>query len=207
MIYIKLDENRDLVMTVSEPIYLGDNLNQKIVYLIPLQVGEIDMKAAIPYLSYIRTDGVVDIVRLDKKEGTYKDAYYQYELPVSCKLSECPGDICTWMQIFAGTPSNPTIAKSGECVLHVNNSKNMDDYVCDHHLSAMYAMQKQIDAAENDMASMRETMATKGDNLIYDSDKQELQLSSEGTLVGDAVDMSTMVNDDAVIHFSEADKG
>lgn len=207
MIYIKLDENRDLVITVNEPIYLGDNLNQKIVYLIPLQVGEIDMKAAIPYLSYIRMDGVADIVRLDKKEEVYKDAYYQYELPVSCKLSECPGDICTWMQIFAGTPSNPTIAKSGECVLHVNNSKNMDDYICDHHLSAMYAMQKQIDAAENNMASMRETMATKGDNLVYDSGRQELQLSSEGTLVGDAVDMSNMVNDDAVIHFSEADKG
>lgn len=207
MIYIKLDENRDLVITVNEPIYLGDNLNQKIVYLIPLQVGEIDMKAAIPYLSYIRMDGVADIIRLDKKEEVYKDAYYQYELPVSCKLSECPGDICIWMQIFAGTPSNPTIAKSGECVLHVNNSKNIDDYICDHHLSAMYAMQKQIDAAENNMASMRETIATKGDNLVYDSGRQELRLSSEGALVGDAVDMSTMVNDDAVIHFSEADKG
>ena len=38
MIYIKLDESMNLVMTVNEPIYRGDNLNQKIVYLIPLQV-------------------------------------------------------------------------------------------------------------------------------------------------------------------------
>ena len=29
MIYIKLDESMNLVMTVNEPIYRGDNLNQK----------------------------------------------------------------------------------------------------------------------------------------------------------------------------------
>ena len=51
MIYIKLDESMNLVMTVNEPIYRGDNLNQKIVYLIPLQVGEVDMLAATPYLT------------------------------------------------------------------------------------------------------------------------------------------------------------
>lgn len=43
MIYIKLDDSMNLVITVNEPIYRGDNLNQKIIYLIPLQVGEIDM--------------------------------------------------------------------------------------------------------------------------------------------------------------------
>ena len=54
MIYIKLDDSMNLVITVNEPIYRGDNLNQKIIYLIPLQVGEIDMLTATPYLSCIR---------------------------------------------------------------------------------------------------------------------------------------------------------
>lgn len=130
MIYIKLDEHRDLVMTVGEPIYMGDNLNQKIAYLIPFQVDEIDIQAATLYLRYIRADGVADSVRLDRKEETYKDIYYQYELPVSCKLSECPGDICTWIQILAGDPSNQAVATSGECVLYVRESKNVDDYIC-----------------------------------------------------------------------------
>ena len=66
MIYIKLDDSMNLVITVNEPIYRGDNLNQKIIYLIPLQVGEIDMLTATPYLSYIRADGVADIVRLER---------------------------------------------------------------------------------------------------------------------------------------------
>ena len=54
MIYIKLDDSMNLVITVNEPIYRGDNLNQKIIYLIPLQVGEIDMLTATPYLRALR---------------------------------------------------------------------------------------------------------------------------------------------------------
>ncbi len=53
-----------------------------------------------------------------------------------------PGEVCSWLQIFSGTPSNPTIAKSGECLLYVEESKNMDDYICDHQLSAIYEMQR-----------------------------------------------------------------
>lgn len=67
MIYIKLDDSMNLVITVNEPIYRGDNLNQKIIYLIPLQVGEIDMLTATPYLSYIRADGVADITETENQ--------------------------------------------------------------------------------------------------------------------------------------------
>lgn len=149
MIYIKLDESMNLVMTVNEPIYRGDNLNQKIIYLIPLQVGEVDMLSATLYLNYIRADGVADIVRLSRSEEKYKETYYQYSLPVSCRLSKCPGEVCSWLQIYSGTPSNPTIAKSGECLLYIEDSKNMDDYICDHQLTAIYQLQKQIDGGSS----------------------------------------------------------
>lgn len=205
MIYIKLDDSMNLVITVNEPIYRGDNLNQRIIYLIPLQVGDVDMLTATPYLSYIRADGVADIVRLERTEEKYKEAYYQYALPVSCRLSKYPGEICTWLQIFSGTPSNPTIAKSGECLLYVEDSKNMDDYICDHQLSAIYALQKQTETAENDVETIRVEMEKKGDNLVYDSEKKILQMFSNGKPVGDAIDMSEMVNDDETIHFGEED--
>lgn len=109
MIYIKLDESMNLVMTVNEPIYRGDNLNQKITYLIPLQVGEVDMLTATSYLSYIRADGVADIVRLERTEEKYKEAYYQYVFPVSCRLSRYPGEVCTWLLIRMRVLSMPPV--------------------------------------------------------------------------------------------------
>lgn len=203
MIYIKLDENMGLGITVYEPIYRGENLSKKITYLIPTTVGEIDMLTAIPYLSYIRADGVADIVRLERQEEKYKEAYYQYVLPVSCRLSKFPGEICSWLQIYSGTPSNPTIAKSGECLLYVEDSKNMDDYICDHQLSAIYAMQKESDTTQDTMESIRLEVEKKGDSMIYDKENKTIQLMSDGKPVGDPLDMSDMVNEDDVIYFED----
>ena len=203
MIYIKLDENMGLGITVNEPIYRGENLSKKITYLIPTTVGEVDMLTAVPYLSYIRADGVADIVRLERQEEKYKEAYYQYVLPVSCRLSKFPGEICSWLQIYSGTPSNPTIAKSGECLLYVEDSKNMDDYICDHQLSAIYAMQKESDTTQSEMETIRLEVEKKGDSMIYDKENKTIQLMSDGKPVGDPLDMSDMVNEDDVIYFED----
>lgn len=106
MLYIKLDDDMSLVITVNEPIYRGDNLSQKITYLIPTVVGEIDMLTASVFLSYVRADGVADVVVLDRSETPYNESYFQYTFPINCKLSKYPGEVCTWIQIYSGTPSN-----------------------------------------------------------------------------------------------------
>ena len=51
--------------------------------------------------------------------------------------------------------------------------------------------------------TIRVEMDKKGDNLVYDSEKKVLQMSSNGKRVGDAIDMSEMVNDDETIHFGD----
>ena len=140
--YIKLDDDMHLAITVNEAIYRGDNLSKKIYFLLPETVGETDLLTAIPYLCYIRADGTADIVLLERIEEKYKETYYQYVLPVTCRRSNCPGEVCVWLEIYSGTPSSPTIAKSSECMIQILDSKNMDDCLCDHQVSAIYQMQK-----------------------------------------------------------------
>ena len=205
MFYIKLEDDMSLVVTVRESIHRGDNLNQKIRYLLPMTVGEIDMLTACVYLNYIRADGTPDIVQLERLEDTYNESYFQYVFPITCKLTKCAGEACTWLNIFAGTASNPTIAKSGECVLRIEDSKNMDDYFCDHQITALYALQKQAEVADASTQEIKAEVEKKGDNLVYDAEKKILQMSSDGKPVGDAIDMSEMVNEDETIHFGEED--
>ena len=133
--YIKLDRKRNLVITRNRIIHRGDNLNRNITFLIPNMVGDIDMSQACVYLSYIRPDGVADIVILERMAEKYNDDYYQYQTPVTSKLSKYPGDVCMWLHIFAGNPSNPMIAKSNETILRITESKNMDDYIDDCQIS------------------------------------------------------------------------
>lgn len=204
MIYIKLDANMQLEMTARESIRRGDNLSKKIIFVVPKQIDEIDLAASTVYLCYIRADGVPDIVTLKRQSESYNESYFQYVLPVSCRLSRFPGEVCSWLQIFSGTLSNPMTAKSSECLLHIEDAKNMDDYLCDHQISAIYEMQERADTAESAMESIKTELEQKGDSLAYDASKKTLQLTSNGEPVGAAVDMGQVGSDDEVIRFESA---
>lgn len=184
MFYIKLENDLSLVITQREPIYRGEHLAQKIIYLIPETIHEIDTLSAYIYLNYIRADGVADVVVLERAGEKYNDTYYQYTFPVNCKLSKYPGEICTWMQIYTGSSEHPKVAKSGECILYVQESKNMDDYLCDHHLTALYQLHKSM---EEDMAEISEDISKKADNISYNEDTRELQLRSGDENIGNTV--------------------
>ena len=204
MFYIKLDANNDLVVTQREAIYRGDNLNRKIIYLIPFQVGEIDPLTAFFYLSYIRPDGIADVVTLERMEERYNESYYQYTFPelINCKLTKFPGEVCTWLQIYSGDPSDPVISKSGECNLHIQESKNMDDYLCDHQVTAIYQFHKDLDKTVTEVGETVEQVATalesKADNIVFHSEDNTIQLTAAGEPVGDRVKISTI--DGAVIN-------
>lgn len=186
MLYIKLDEDMSLNITVNEPIYRGDRLNQKIIYLIPLTVGDIDVQSATVYLSYIRADGTADIALLTRMDETYNESYYQYTLPVTSTLTRYAGEVCSWLQIYAGPSNDPMIAKSGECMLHILASKNMDEYISDRNLSLIYAMQKQmeekVEQTEKTLTERLdktdEAVAAKADNIVFNAENSTIQLVS-----------------------------
>ena len=213
MIYIKLDEDKNLVTTVWEPIYRGEHLNQKIRYLVPLMVDEVDMLTATVFLNYIRSDGEPDIVILERQEDKYNESYYQYVLPVTCKLSKYPGEVVTWMQIYSGVPSDATIVKSGENIIQITESKDMDYYIGDYRgdkqLTALYQMKKELDdglsevneAVEESNTAMDEGFAQvteklealtveKADNIVFDSEDSTIQLTANGEPIGDKITVS-----------------
>lgn len=186
MLYIKLDESMNLVITKNEPIYRGDHMNRKITYLIPITVGDVDMLTATVYLSFVRADGTADIALLVREEEPYNERYYQYHLPVTTTLSRFPGEICTFLQIFSGPPRHPIIAKSGECMLRVMDSKNMDEYITDRNLRMVYEMQRYMeDKVEKVEATLNEridktdeAVAAKADNIVFDPEDSTIQLVS-----------------------------
>lgn len=189
MIYIKLDEDMNLMVTVNKPIYRGDNLNRKIIYLVPLTVGEVDMLTATVYLNYIRADGEPDVVMLDRLDDKYKEAYYQYTFPINCKLTKYAGEVCTWMQVYDGEAENPTVSKSSECVLRVRESKDMDDYIGDRQVTALYQMHKNM---QDGFASVETSLAAKADNIVFDPETSTIQLTANGEPIGDPIVIAVM---------------
>lgn len=195
MFYIKLTEDKDLTITVREPIYRGENLHQKIMYLLPPTVGEVDIMSAFVYLNYIRPDGTPDVVILERMPELYHGSYIQYTFPITNKFTRFPGEICSWLQIYTGDPSNPIVEKSGECIIHIQESKNIDQYMCEHQLTAIYQLQRSIEdnvsdireTIDENIAEVNENIEKRADNIHYDRDVRELQLMSGDVKIGDAV--------------------
>ena len=144
------------------------------------------MLTATVYLSFIRADGTADIALLVREEEPYNERYYQYHLPVTSTLSRFPGEICTFLQIFSGPPRCPVVAKSGECMLRVMDSKNMDEYITDRNLRMVYEMQRYMeDKVEKVESTLNEridktdkNVDAKADNIVFDEENSTIQLVS-----------------------------
>lgn len=184
MFYIKLDDQNDLVITAREPIFRGDSLNHKIIFLIPHKVGELDTLASTIYLTYIRADETADVVLLERMEQDYNESYYQYTFPVDCSMTRYPGELVMFLQVFSGPYNNPSIAKSGECYLQVMASTNIDEYISDHNLSLIEQMRHYMDSKVEHTESVLneridktdEAVATKADNIVFNAEDSTLQL-------------------------------
>ena len=184
MLYIKLESDKSLITTVYQAIYRGDNMSQNAIFLIPLEVDDIDIESAKVYLSYIRADGVADVVIMEPMDSLYHEAYYQYVLPINSKLSKYPGEVICWLQILSGPASNATIIKSGEVVINILESKDIDNYLNDNQITALYQLQTRL---EEQAKTMTAAVAGKADNITYDENTRELQLLAGEEPVGDSV--------------------
>ena len=206
MMFLKWTSDDQLIITSKEPIYRGENLSKKITYLLPLKVGEIDVAEAFVYLCCIRPDGTPDIIMLNRSGELYNASYYQFTLPVTCKLTRYAGELCTWLQIFTGPSSMPTTAKSGECTLQILSSKNVDDYLCDHQISAIYQLSRNVKETNTNVEQIVVEMDSKAEGIIYDDENNTLHLTKDGELIGDPIDMDeVMDNNNEVITFGESD--
>lgn len=203
MFYIKLNDNMDLVITMRESIYRNDNLSQKIIYLIPFTVGEIETVASCVYLNYIRADGTADVVELERLPDRYNESYLQYTFPIKCDLTRYAGSVCTWIHFFAGNPDDPMTRKTGECTLQIKEAKNIDAYIGDNTVTALYQMKKEMD---DGFDAIESELDGKADNITFNPEDSTIQLTANGVPIGDAILVSSGVSGVGVadIHLSES---
>lgn len=140
MIYIKLDTMMNLAITRNGPVHRGDNLFENLIYLIPKNLNGLDPFDTDVCLSYIRPDGLADIVTLEPKEEMYNESYYQYVIPVTMDMTKSPGELRTWLIIVEKgfEPQESIIAKSDECIIHVADSKDLRDLFDDDKVDALF---------------------------------------------------------------------
>ena len=168
MTYIKLSDDMSLIPTKLDSIYRGDNMSKAITFLIPSKIGDIETTSSTVFLTYVRPDGTPDIVILEAEPVMYNHNYYQYVMPVTCKLSKYPGEVCMWLQFFFGSSCRPNVLKSGECTIRVMESASIDGCMSDHQLTALYQLQKRVKDESDYWGDMAESSTRTSDGEYWE---------------------------------------
>lgn len=199
MTYIKVNDELDLVTTVAEPLFQGENMSKSVTFLVPKKIGELHTVASLAYLVYIRADGHADIVYLKRETEMYDDDYYQYVVPIPERVTRYAGEIVFWLEFYSGRASNPVIVKTGTNVMNVIEHHASGDRIDDRELSVIYQLHsKLVEATEDVRLSDNEV-------IIFDDNQSSVNTDAgDGVIIfsdGGEPEVITDDGDDDVILF------
>lgn len=184
---IKMTEDKELVITIKTTIFRGETKADLITFLVPMEYEGHNMADCAMVMRYILPNGDGKSEPLSYLPEPYKN-YLQFSTVVNTRLTADDGEVTVWLTAY-GT-NDEMVLKTGETIVDIEPSKDIKDYMSDEDLDELDALTAKMTALESDMA---ELSAESADNIMYDPDAKTLQLTNDGELIGDPVDMSKVV--------------
>lgn len=184
MYTIILTDDKELIATQTQPVYVGENLSETVQFILPATIEDVKLDTATVFLSYVKQDGTGDLDTLTRI-GDYDTTHYSYCFPIDSKVTKHAGNLCMWLIIYSGSPCSPTVTKSSEYMFVVSPSRDTSDMI-DSSVTAIYKLKAQIDDIVNNQIPALEEQIPD-DLSVVPGDPNRLHLSREDEIIGDGV--------------------
>lgn len=102
----------------------------------------------------------------------YNEDYYRYRLKISTRMTAECGTVKLWLT--AVSLDNQVTLETGEATITVQERKNINEYLSDADLSKIEQLDRKITQLEAD----------KADDVTYDAETRQLQLTANGVRIG-----------------------
>ena len=186
---IKMTDDKELATTIKTTLYRGETRADLITFLVPMNYENQNMADCAMVMRYILPDGSGKSEPLSYLPEPYKN-YLQFSTVVNTRLTAQDGEVIVWLTAFNN--NDAVVLKTGEVIVDIDPSKDITDYMCNDDLDQLDALSAKVSELESGVA---ELSAESADNLVYDATAKTLQLSNDGELIGDPVDMSRVVTE------------
>lgn len=143
------------------------------------------------YLLPISKEFKTETLKLSNER--YKDDYLKYVLPIDTNLTKEYGDIelnltFTMLDVDDNGKIIQRVRKTDNHLIKITPIPDWDSVVPDSALSALDERIIKLDAQMKALDERNKVIAdTKADNIKYNTDTNELQLTSNGNAIGDKV--------------------
>ena len=172
--YVKVENDKSLIVTVFSTIYRGETGTDTIVFLVPSEYEETEIARCSVMLRYITPNQIGRSEQLKLLPEMY-NGYLQYEIDIDTDMTAEAGDVTLWLSCISY--QDAVIFKTGELSVEVKPSPEIEKYLPPEDLD-------QLDRLEVEVSNLKNT---KADNLIFDAEDGSLQLSASGNPIGDEV--------------------
>lgn len=193
MYTILVSDNNELVTTVKERIMQRSKLVGNLHFLVPQKYKDFDMDNFTAMLEYILpVSKELHTEILDKSEELYKD-HIEFKFPVDTSITKEAGSIeilltFVYVEMLPDGQTLQHVRKISPTTIQIIPVPAWCDIVPDSALSALDQRLIEVEAmmkAANEMTQM--LYDTKADNIKYDEYANTLQLTSNGSLIGDQI--------------------
>ena len=219
MYTILVSEDNELITTIKERIMQRSKLVDNLHFLVPQTYKDFDMNnftAMLEYITPVSRELHTEI--LDKSEELYKD-HIEFKFPIDTSITKEAGSIellltFIYVEMLADGTTVQHVRKISPTTIQIIAVPAWCNIIPDSALSALDQRLIEVEAmmkAANEMTQM--LYDTKADNIKYDEYTNTLQLTSDGSLIGDQItlkcassNITSMVIDDSgnlIINYSD----
>lgn len=173
MITYILQHDKSLVQSVGGMIYQGENLVDKVMFIVPKEYEGLDMTEFKYYLRYVTLDNKIHNELLTIDNDDYKDKYMTFNISVNSKIATFADELKIKLIV---TKDDTEIFYSGDSVIKINP------------IDIAYAY--------NVSSSEGVTPTPSGDipnGLKISDDGKKIYLTKDGIVVGTPIDITNLV--------------
>lgn len=199
MYTIIVNNNNVLDKTNVERVMCKSKLVNNMHFLVPLMYDEISMDGFTAVLEYrLPVSKAYHTEILVVQPEIYKDDYLEYRLPFDTNLTAEAGEIelqLTFTKAILNDDGTTTqyVRKTLPTQITITPIASWADMIPDAALTALDQRIIALDLAQEQLAQLAQLLNTgKADNVVIEGD--QLQLTSNGVKIGDAVTVNQTYN-------------
>ena len=193
MYTILVTDDNELVTSVKERIMQRSKLVDNLHFLVPQMYKNNEMSmftCTMEYILPVSREYETEI--LVKSDELYKDMI-EFKLPLDTNLTKEAGKIeiqLTFTKVSMDADGNlkQQVRKTSPTTISIIAISEWSNIIPDNALSALDQRIVMLDAYANQLMDVQQNINdTKADNIVYNEEDNTIQLSANGSLIGDKI--------------------
>ena len=198
MLTVKMLSDKSLVMTKPTTLYQRQSLVDEMQILLPNVYDSVDLTPYDVTIEYIDPGNNAHMEQLVKDDELYQDKFIRCTMALDSKFTYIAGDVIMKLTLTHVDESEGKkyILKTGELVVTIQKLNDYFAYVDSDSISSIDQKIMELQAETDKLAAIAEIYGEKQPDDLVMSETALLQLSANGTALGNGVQLAEPVDED-----------